>query len=115
MRSATRMRAVATRCNLPTVEHVCEGGMAIIPAMGRVRMLRHWGGIMDMSMDGSPIIDRTPVDGLYLNCGWCYGGFKGPPAPGWGSAPPIAKDEPHQFNAAYRLDRFATGALIDER
>ena len=70
----------AQRGNLPTIEDVCEGGMALMPMIGRVRMLRQWGGIMDMSMDGSPIIDRTPVDGLYLNAGWCYGGFKATPA-----------------------------------
>jgi sarcosine oxidase subunit beta len=70
---------------------------------------------MDMTMDGSPIIDRTPVEGLYLNCGWCYGGFKATPASGWCFAHTIARDEPHALNAAYRLDRFATGHLIDER
>ena len=73
----------AQRGNLPTVEDVCESGMALMPAMGRVRMLRSWGGIMDMTMDGSPIIDRTPIEGLYLNAGWCYGGFKATPASGW--------------------------------
>jgi heterotetrameric sarcosine oxidase beta subunit len=72
----------AQRGNLPTVEDVCEGGMALMPMIGRVRILRSWGGIMDMSMDGSPIIDRTPVEGLYLNAGWCYGGFKATPASG---------------------------------
>ena len=73
----------AQRGNLPTVEDVCEGGMASMPALARVRVLRSWGGIMDMSMDGSPIIDHTPVPGLYLNAGWCYGGFKATPASGW--------------------------------
>ena len=73
----------AQRGNLPVVEDVMEEGVALMPSLGRVRVLRHWGGIMDMSMDGSPIIDRTPVDGLYLNCGWCYGGFKATPASGW--------------------------------
>jgi glycine/D-amino acid oxidase-like deaminating enzyme len=70
---------------------------------------------MDMSMDGSPIIDKTPVDGLYLNCGWCYGGFKATPASGFCFAHTIARDEPHELNAAYRLDRFRTGRLIDEK
>jgi sarcosine oxidase subunit beta len=105
----------AWRGNLPIVEDVLEEGMAIWPALGRVRMLRSWGGLMDMSMDGSPIIDRTHVDGLYLNCGWCYGGFKATPASGWCFAHLIARDEPHEFAAALRLDRTATGALIDER
>lgn len=70
---------------------------------------------MDMSMDGSPIIDRAPVDGLYLNAGWCYGGFKATPASGHCFAHLIATDTPHPVAAALRLDRFATGALIDEK
>ena len=105
----------AQRGNLPVVEDVCEGGMALMPAIGRLRVLRGWGGIMDMSMDGSPIIDKTPVEGLYLNCGWCYGGFKATPASGFCFAHTIARDEPHELNAAYRLDRFRTGRLIDEK
>ncbi|GLK75507.1 sarcosine oxidase subunit beta [Methylopila jiangsuensis] len=105
----------AQRGNLPTIEDVCEGGMALMPTIGRVKLLRHWGGIMDMSMDGSPIIDRTPVDGLFLNAGWCYGGFKATPASGWCFAHLIATGEPHPVAAAYRLDRFATGRLIDEK
>jgi sarcosine oxidase subunit beta len=105
----------AQRGNLPTVEDVCEGGMALMPSIGRVRILRSWGGVVDMSMDGSPIIDHTPVEGLYLNAGWCYGGFKATPASGWCFAHLIARDEPHPVAAAYRLDRFATGRLIDER
>jgi sarcosine oxidase subunit beta len=105
----------AQRGNLPTVEDVCEGGMAIMPMLGRVRVLRSWGGLVDMSMDGSPIIDRTPIEGLYLNAGWCYGGFKATPASGWCLAHLIARDEPHHTAAAYRLDRYATGHLIDER
>jgi sarcosine oxidase subunit beta len=105
----------AQRGNLPTVEDVCEGGMAIMPMIGRLRIVRSWGGLMDMSMDGSPIIDRTPIGGLYLNAGWCYGGFKATPASGWCFAHLIARGEPHPYAAAYRLDRFATGRLIDER
>jgi sarcosine oxidase subunit beta len=105
----------AQRGNLPVVEDVCEGGMAILPMIGRLRLLRSWGGIMDMSMDGSPIIDRTPVDGLYLNAGWCYGGFKATPASGLCFAHLIAREAPHPAAAAYRLDRFATGAVIDEK
>jgi sarcosine oxidase subunit beta len=104
----------AQRGNLPTVEHVCESGMALIPSLGRVRMLRSWGGIMDMSMDGSPIIDRTPIDGLYLNAGWCYGGFKATPASGWCFAHLLANDQAYPVARAYRLDRFASGHLIDE-
>ncbi len=105
----------AQRGNLPAIEDVMESAMALWPGLGRIRMLRHWGGIMDMSMDGSPIIDHTPVHGLYLNAGWCYGGFKATPASGWCFAHLIARDEPHEVATAFRLDRFATGRLIDEK
>src|SRR5262249_55322095 len=105
----------AQRGGLAVVEDVCEGGMALMPMLGRLRIVRSWGGVVDMSMDGSPIIDRTPVAGLYLNAGWCYDGFTATPAAGWCLAHLIARDEPHPLAAAYRLDRFATGRLIDER
>jgi len=105
----------AQRGNLPTVEDVIEGGVALWPGLGRLRLLRNWGGLIDMTMDGSPIIDRTPIDGLYLNGGWNYGGFKATPASGWCFAHLIARDEPHAFNAPFRLDRFAAGAVIDEK
>jgi sarcosine oxidase subunit beta len=105
----------AQRGNLPVVEDVIEGACALFPSFSRLRVLRNWGGVVDMSMDGSPIIDRTPIGGLYLNTGWCYGGFKATPASGWCFAHTIAREEPHALNAAYRLDRFATGHLIDEK
>jgi methylglutamate dehydrogenase subunit A len=105
----------AQRGNLPTVEDVCEEAMAVMPVIGRVRVLRNWGGVMDMSMDGSPIIDHTPLQGLYLNAGWCYGGFKATPASGWCFAHLLARDTPHELARAYRLDRFAHGNLIDEK
>jgi sarcosine oxidase subunit beta len=105
----------AQRGNLPTVEDVCEGGMAIMPMIGRARLLRMWGGVMDMSMDGSPFIDKTHIDGLYFNGGWCYGGFKATPASGWCYAHLLAKDEPHPVATEMRLDRFARGRMIDER
>lgn len=105
----------AQRGNLPVIEDVMEAAMALWPALGRVRVLRHWGGIVDMSMDGSPIIDHTSVQGLYLNAGWCYGGFKATPASGMCFAHLIANDEPHPVATGYRLDRFAKGRLIDER
>ncbi len=105
----------AQRGSLPTVEDVIEGGVALWPGLGRLRLLRNWGGLIDMTMDGSPIIDRTPIDGLYLNGGWNYGGFKATPASGWCFAHLIARDEPHAFNAPFRLDRFAAGAVIDEK
>jgi len=105
----------AQRGGLATVEHVFEEGMVLMPMLGRLRVLRSWGGVMDMSMDGSPIIDRTPIEGLFLNAGWCYGGFKATPASGWCFAYTIARNEPHPLNAAFRLDRFATGHIIDEK
>jgi sarcosine oxidase subunit beta len=105
----------AQRGNLATVEDVCEGGMALMPMIGRARLLRSWGGVMDMSMDGLPIIDHTAVEGLYLNAGWCYGGFKATPGSGWCFAHLMAHDEPHPVAAAYRLDRFAAGRVIDEK
>jgi sarcosine oxidase subunit beta len=105
----------AQRGNLPVVEDVCEGGMAIMPMIGRARLLRMWGGIMDMSMDGSPYIDKTHIEGLYFNGGWCYGGFKATPASGYTFAHLLAKDEPHETATAYRLDRYKTGHRIDEK
>jgi heterotetrameric sarcosine oxidase beta subunit len=105
----------AQRGNLPAVEDVFTSAMALMPAIGRVRLLRSWGGLMDMSMDGSPIIDHTPVPGLYLNCGWNYGGFKATPASGWCFAHLLAKDTMHPVASAYRLDRFQRGYLIDEK
>jgi heterotetrameric sarcosine oxidase beta subunit len=105
----------AQRGNLPVVEDVCEGGMALMPAIGRARVLRSWGGIMDMSMDGSPIIDRTPIDGLYLNAGWCYGGFKATPGSGFTFAHLIATDIPHPAATELRLDRFRSGHILDEK
>jgi methylglutamate dehydrogenase subunit A len=105
----------AQRGNLPTVEDILEGGVALWPGIGRLRVLRHWGGLLDMNMDGSPIIDRTAIDGLYLNAGWNYGGFKATPASGWCFAHTIAHDVPHPLNAPFRLDRFAAGLVIDEK
>lgn len=105
----------AQRGNLPVVEDVCEGGMALMPMIGRLRLLRSWGGIMDMSMDGSPIIDRSPVEGLFLNTGWCYGGFKAIPASGLCFAHLLARGEAHPTAAAMRLDRFERGYLLDEK
>ncbi|SIS89947.1 sarcosine oxidase subunit beta family protein [Paracoccus saliphilus] len=104
----------AQRGNLPMVRHVCAGAMALMPAIGRARLLRSWGGIMDMTMDGSPIIDRLPVEGMFLNGGWCYGGFKSIPGAGDCFARLIVSGEPRPEIAAFRLDRFHRGHLIDE-
>ena len=87
----------------------------MMPCLSRLKLLRNWGGVMDMSMDGSPIIDLGPIDGLYLNTGWCYGGFKATPASGFCYAHLIAKDQPHEFAQELRLDRFMRGHLIDEK
>ena len=105
----------AQRGNLPVIEDVVESGVSLIPALGRVRLLRAWGGVMDMSMDGSPFIDRTGIEGLYFNGGWCYGGFKATPASGWCFAHLLSTDRPHEVAKAYRLDRFRTGHMIDEK
>ncbi len=105
----------ASRGNLPVVEDVCEGAMGLMPMLGRARMLRSWGGIMDMSMDGSPFIDRTDIGGLFFNGGWCYGGFKATPASGLCFAHLLATGSSHEVATQMRLDRFARGAMIDEK
>ena len=105
----------AARGNLPAVEHVMEAGMTLMPMIGKARVLRSWGGIVDMTPDGSPIIDRTDTQGLYLNCGWNYGGFKAVPASGRCFAHLLATDRHHDAAAGFRLDRFRTGrGIIDE-
>lgn len=105
----------AARGNLPMAEHVVEAGMTLMPMIGKARMLRSWGGIMDMSPDGSPIIDKTDTAGLYLNCGWCYGGFKAVPGSGFSTAHLVATDTHHTPAARFRMNRFRTGrGLMDE-
>ena len=97
---------------------VIEGNIAAIvelfPNFSRVKMLRQWGGIVDVCPDACPIISLTPVKGLYFNCGWGTGGFKATPGSGWVFAYTIARNTPHDLNAAFDLNRFYTGALIDE-
>jgi glycine/D-amino acid oxidase-like deaminating enzyme len=89
--------------------------MTLMPMIGKARMLRSWGGIMDMTPDGSPIIDKTHIEGVYLNAGWCYGGFKAVPASGHCFAHLLATDRPHSAAARFRLDRFRSGrGLMDE-
>jgi sarcosine oxidase subunit beta len=104
----------AQRGNLPLIEEVAEEVLAMFPMLGRLRVLRVWGGIMDMTMDGSPIIDRTPIGGLFLDGGWCYGGFKAIPGSGYCMAHLIATGGSHEAAADLRLDRFRTGRVIDE-
>ena len=105
----------AQRGNLPRVEHVIQAVLTLFPCLSRVRLMRSWGGVMDMSMDGSPIISKMPIDRLYLNGGWCYGGFKATPGSGWCFAHTIANDAAHELNKAFTLERFRSGDLIDER
>jgi methylglutamate dehydrogenase subunit A len=100
---------------LPMAEEVAAAAVTLMPALARVKVLRQWGGVMDMTMDGSPIISKTPLEGLVLNGGWCYGGFKAIPAGGVTTAHLIACDAPHPVAAHLSLDRFACGRTLDER
>lgn len=93
-----------------TLEAICE----LFPMFARMKMLRSWGGIVDVTPDRSPILAKTPVKGLYVNCGWGTGGFKATPGSGHVFAHTIAKDEPHKINAGLHLERFRTGRLVDE-
>ena len=102
------------RGSFHTIEHAMQAIVELFPAFSRVRMLRQWGGIVDVSPDACPIIGKTPVQGLYFNCGWGTGGFKATPGSGWAFAHTIARDRPHELNAPFGLERFTTGALIDE-
>jgi sarcosine oxidase, subunit beta len=98
--------------------HVIEEQMAaaveLFPIFARAHLLRTWGGIVDVTPDASPVVSKTPIDQLYVNCGWGTGGFKATPGAGWTMAHTIAHDEPHEYNAPFALERFSTGALIDE-
>ena len=95
----------AQRGNLPRIEYVVQSVLTLFPCLSRVRLMRTWGGVMDMSMDGSPIISKLPIDGLYLNAGWCYGGFKATPGSGWCFAHTIAHDQPHSLNEPFSIER----------
>jgi sarcosine oxidase subunit beta len=105
----------AQRGNLPLIEHVVQAAISLFPFLSRTRLMRTWGGVVDMTMDGSPIIGKLPVEGLYMDGGWCYGGFKATPGSGWVFAWTLAKGEPHELNAAFNLDRFHSGWLLDEK
>lgn len=98
--------------------HVIEGQLGalceLFPIFSRLRLMRQWGGIVDTSPDASPIVSKTPIEGFYINGGWGTGGFKATPGSGWTFAHTIAQDKPHELNAPFALDRFTTGALIDE-
>ena len=97
------------------LEDILAAASEYFPPVSRLRQLRHWAGVMDMSMDGSPIIGRLPVEGLAMTGGWCYGGFKATPASGWCLAWTLANDAPHELNRPFSLERFRTGAMLDER
>ena len=102
------------RGSFSTIEGNIAAIVELFPVFSRVRMLRQWGGIVDVCPDACPIIGKTPIRGLHFNCGWGTGGFKATPGSGWVFAHTIARDEPHSLNAAFSLERFHTGALIDE-
>jgi len=103
------------RGTLPMAEEVAAAAMTLLPGLARLKVLRQWGGVMDMSMDGSPIISATPLEGLIVNGGWCYGGFKAIPAGGLTTAHLIARHAPHPLAAHLGLERFAAGRTVDER
>jgi sarcosine oxidase subunit beta len=105
----------AQRGNLAAIEHAAACCLAMFPCFGRLRMMRHWGGVMDMTMDGSPIIGKTPIDNFYIDGGWCYGGFKATPGSGWVFAHTIAHDRPHELAAPFSLERFGAGRPIDDK
>jgi len=102
------------RGSFGVIEHTLEAICELYPIFSRLRLMRHWGGIVDVCPDACPIIAKMPVKGLYFNCGWGTGGFKATPGSGWVFAHTIARDDPHPLNAPFTLERFTTGALIDE-
>ena len=103
------------RGTLPMAEEVAAAAVTLLPGLARLKVLRQWGGVMDMSMDGSPIISATPLAGLFVNGGWCYGGFKAIPAGGLATAHLIARQAPHPLAAHLGMERFAAGRTVDER
>ena len=109
-----KYNSYAQRGSFPVPEHMIAAAVELFPVLSRLRMLRHWGGIVDTCPDASPIISKTDVDGLYFNCGWGTGGFKATPGSGHVFADLIANDRPNKIAAPYSLDRFQTGLLIDE-
>jgi sarcosine oxidase subunit beta len=104
----------AQRGSPPVVEHLLTALVELFPIFSRLRVLRQWGGIVDTCRDASPIIGRTRVDGLYINCGWGTGGFKATPGSGWVFAHTLAQERPHPLAEPFALERFTHGYLIDE-
>lgn len=104
----------AQRGSYPVIEETIRAIVEMFPITSRLKMLRQWGGIVDIAPDASAIISKTPVEGLYFNCGWGTGGFKATPGSGHVFAWTIARDEPHPLNAPFALERFASGRLVAE-
>ena len=104
----------AQRGGLQVIEDTVSGVLAMFPSFSRVRMLRQWAGIVDVVHDSTAIVDKTPVDGMYINCGWGTGGFKAIPGGGYAFAHTIANDDPHPLVKPFGFHRFESGALIDE-
>jgi sarcosine oxidase subunit beta len=96
------------------VEDTIAAIVELFPLFSRMKMLRHWGGIVDICPDASPIISKTHINGLYFNCGWGTGGFKATPGSGWVFAHTIANNEPHSLNTPFTINRFSSGELVDE-
>ncbi len=112
--SIDNYNSYAQRGSLNVVENMLGATVELFPIFSRLSMMRQWGGIVDVCPDASPIVSKTPIDGLYFNCGWGTGGFKATPGSGFAFAHTIAEDRPHPLNAPFHLERFTTGALIDE-
>jgi sarcosine oxidase subunit beta len=102
------------RGSFHVIEHTLEAIVELFPAFSRMRMLRQWGGIVDVTPDRSPIIGSTPVENMFINCGWGTGGFKATPGSGHVFAHHVATGRPHPINAPFTLERFASGSLVDE-
>ena len=117
--SKTSIKGLYFNCGWGTggfniVEDTITAVVELFPLFSRMKMLRHWGGIVDICPDASPIVSKTHISGLYFNCGWGTGGFKATPGSGDLFAHTIANDEPHILNAAFNLNRFVSGDLVDE-
>ncbi|HYF12497.1 MAG TPA: sarcosine oxidase subunit beta family protein [Actinomycetota bacterium] len=104
----------AQRGSFHVIEHQLAAAIELFPIFEHAKLLRTWGGIVDVCPDASPIVGPTPIDGLFLNCGWGTGGFKATPGSGWVFADTIANDEAHALARPFALERFTSGALIDE-
>ncbi len=112
--SADLFNSYAQRGSITVIEEQMASLVDMFPIFSRLRLMRKWGGIVDICPDASPLITKTPVEGLYFNCGWGTGGFKATPGSGHVFAHTIARDEPHPLAAPFSLRRFSSGRLIDE-